>query len=529
MRVLKKIAVLLPLILFSWFCRKPTVASWDVDVVLPLVNSNLNIKNFVGDSIFQPDNSGLLNINVTRTITAVKLDSLIKIPDTTIVNTFTVPAVIPTTLTPGQTLTFFPPSELAFNLSNGVALKKIDIRSGQLQVKFSNDLAEPLDLVYKITSATKNGAPLVFSEKVPPGVNSLVKTYDLSGYSLNMRGLSGTIYNTIVQTYTVIVDPIANPVVVNYGQGAKAELTYSSLVPDYIEGYFGQQNIAIPLDTTRLDFLKNVQASNFQLSSATFNFKLINEFGAEFSGNLSNIKSVNSVANTVVNLSTNQLANININRATRVGTTVFPSVKTISLTTSNSNITGFLSNLPDKLTYEGNIKVNPLGNLSGYNDFAFYNTGIKVLADINIPLKFNADYFILSSTANIDFTNIKQLDRVNYGELIISASNGYPFNAKLQAYLLGESGEVIDSLLVPGSNIIQQGLTDGQNVVYLSTRSELRMPLSKAKIESLKKSKKVKIQTYFIMPPNPPEIKIYENYSFDVNIRAELNYNVQRK
>jgi hypothetical protein len=31
------------------------------------------------------------------------------------------------------------------------------------------------------------------------------------------------------------------------------------------------------------------------------------------------------------------------------------------------------------------------------------------------------------------------------------------------------------------------------------------------------------------MPPNPPDIKIYENYKYNVNIVAELNYNVSRK
>jgi hypothetical protein len=265
------------------------------------------------------------------------------------------------------------------------------------------------------------------------------------------------------------------------------------------------------------------------LSSASFNFKIFNEFGAEFTGNLSNIKSVNTVNSNTVTLSTSQLSNININRATKAGTTVFPSIKTVSLTNSNSNITSFLSNLPHILTYQGNVKVNPLGNISGYNDFAFYNTGIKVIADINIPLKFNADYFKLVSTANVDFSNVKQLNHVNYGELIINASNGYPFECKLQAFLLDEQGATIDSLLWPGENIISRGLIDAQNVVYQPTRSKVRIPLGTGKIDKLKRSKKVRIESYFIMPPNPPDIKIYENYSLDVNIIAELNYRAERK
>jgi hypothetical protein len=528
-RILKKLAVVLPLLVLLWFCRKPTVASWDVDLVLPIVNSQLNIKNFLGDSIFKPDNNGLLNLSVTRTITAVKLDSLIELPDTTIVNSFTVPAVIPATLTPGQVLTGFPVGELIFDVGNGAALKKIDIRSGILKVKFVNDLSEPLDLIYKINSASKNGQTLIILETVPPNKDTLYKSYDLAGYSLSMTGTAGVTYNTIVQTSTVIVNPAANTTTVGYGMGVKAILSYSKITPDYVEGYFGKQTIDIPLDTTRLDFLKNFEASNFMLSSASFNFRILNEFGAEFTSNLSNIKAVNSKNGSIVALTTNQLSNININRATKTGTTVFPTVKTVSLNTSNSNITGFLSNLPDKLTYQGNVKLNPLGNLAGYGDFAFYGTGIKVLADINIPLKFNADYFKLQSLANIDFSNVAQLDNMNYGEFIISASNGYPFKAQIQAYLLDDQMQVVDSLFTPGLNYLERGQIDAQNVVYLPTRSELRVAIHKTRIEKLKKSKKVKLVTYLLLPPNPPDIKIYEHYSLDVNIVAELNYNVQRK
>ncbi|MBI2721077.1 MAG: hypothetical protein HYX39_02765 [Bacteroidetes bacterium] len=529
MRILIKTIVFLLVIALLSFCRKPTGAFWDVDVTLPLVNSELNIKNFLGDSVFKPDNTGLLNLAITRTLTAVKLDSLIKLPDTTIVNSFTIPAVFPTTLTPGQTLTFFPPSELTFDIGNAVALKRVDVRAGQMRIRFTNDLAEPLQLIYKIVSATKNGQTLIVSETVPPKPDSLIRYVDLAGYSLAMTGLNGNTYNTIVQTYTVIVDPAANPAVVTYGQGAHAKVSYSKIIPQYLEGYFGQQTITLPLDTTKLDILKNVQASNFLLSSASLNFRVINEFGAEFTSNLSNIKSINSQSANSVNLSTMQLSNININRATKAGTSIYPSSKTISLTTTNSNITDFLSNLPNKLTYQGSVKVNPLGNLSGYNDFAYYNTGIKVVADINIPLKFTADYFKLASIAHINFSNVDQLNKINYGQLLINTSNGYPFQAKLQAYLLNDQGLVIDSLLTPGANSIERGLIDAQNVVYQATRSQIRIPLTKQKIENLKKSTKVKLLSYFIMPPNPPEIKIFENYTLDVNILAEVNYRVERK
>lgn len=521
---------LLILVLFFSGCRKPTSANWDVDVVLPLVKSELNIKNFAGDSIFKSDNTGLLHFNVTREITSIKLDSLLKLPDTTVIKSFTIPLF--TSFPPGYAINIFPASELKFDISNGVALKRVDMKSGKLRVKFTNDLAQPLDLLYVIPGAIKNGQPFSIFETIPPLPAVLEKTYDISGYSFNMQGITGTRYNTIVQTNTVYVSPTATANVdVAYGQGPKVELGYEGLVPAYVEGYFGQQNISIPLDTAKLNLVENFHAQNFMLSDATLNFNILNEFGAEFSGSLANIKSINSFAGNVVPLSTNQLSNININRATKSGTTVFPSVKNISFTSTNSNIVPFLSNLPDKLTYQGNISVNPLNpsNISGYNDFAFYDKGIRVLADIDIPMRFNADYFRLKSKTAVDFSGIEQLDDVRSGNFVILATNDYPFKAKLQAYLLDGQDQVIDSLFVQGKNIIEAGQLNNQNIVTAPVDSRVLIPIDIPKVTKLRRTKSIQIVTYFLMPPNPPDIKIYDTYKFKINILAELNYNVTRK
>ncbi len=530
MRLFKKICLFGALIPLFFSCRKPTVANWDVDVALPLVNSQLNIKNFIGDSIFKADNTGLLNLVVNREITAIKLDSLIAIPDTAFVRSFTVfVGLQPVKVAPGKSFNQFPSTEIDFNINNGVALKRVDMRSGLLSIAFSNTLTQPLDMTYMIPNATRNGQPFTIFETIPPGKNSLLKEYDLTGFSFNMTGLTGNSYNSISQTYTMAINPNADTALVGNGEIARIEVGYKKLVPQYIEGYFGQQVIKVPLDTAKLDLVKNFYASNFLLNDANLKFRILNEFGAEFSAALSNIKSINSLNNTSVALTTGQLSYININRATQAAGTIFPSIKEIELNKLNSNILPFLSNLPDKLTSQGIVKVNPLGNISGYHDFAFYDKGIHVIADINIPMRFNADYFRLKSNTVIDFKDVEQLDNVKSGNFVINATNGYPFKARLQAYLLDEAGKTIDSLFVPGKNTIEGGQLDNNNKVVAPFFSKVLVPVDAAKIANLRRSKSIQIITYFLMPPNPPDITIYEDYQFKVNIVAELTYNVERK
>jgi hypothetical protein len=509
-------------------CRKETVASWDVDITGPVVSSKLNIRHFISDSLFNTDANGVLNLNVNREVAYIKVDSLLKLPDTTIVNTYTVPFSI--TLNPGQSLGVLPPTSITFSIGNGVALKYGIVRKGKLNVKYSNTLTQPLDFLYVLPGVRKNNMPFTISESIPPGNNSLIKSYALDGYDIDLTAGNAANYNTLAQTYTISLSAAAQSVQANFGDGAKVELSYSEIVPEYVRGYFGQQVVPVNIDTARLDVFKNFNAINFQLSDATLDFRIINEFGAEFSGALSNIKSINTLNQYTVPLNTQQLSVININRAYEVNNTISSTVKLLSLNKNNSNILAFLSNLPNKLTYAGNINLNPLGNTSGFTDFAHYNTGIKVLADINIPMKFQATAFVLQSVTPINFSTLDQLDNVNYGSFIVSAKNGYPFDAIVQAYIIDEQNNVIDSLFMPGNNTIAKGITNSQHVVVSPSSQRLSIDFDNAKLQNIKKGRNMRITARLNMPtPQPPDITIQENYEIDIDIILDVNYKVKRK
>ncbi|MDI1355102.1 MAG: hypothetical protein PSX36_09295 [bacterium] len=518
--------IFLVLTLF-WGCRKPTTANWDVDVIIPVVNSSLNIRNFVGDTLFTKDNTGLLHFSYNREIAALKMDSLLKIPDTTITKSFLNDFWLPITLKPGDSIPI-PASDLKFDFGNGMSLKQTDIRSGTLLVKFSNDVTQPMDLEYKLPGTTKNGLPFVIKETIPPGKNSLIKTYKMDGYSMNLQGANGTRYNTISQTFKLSLNPSAQQVDVPPNKGAAVEVTYTELVPEFVLGYFGQQLVDIPTDTTFTDFNKNFKASEFMLSEATLKFTIVNEFGVDFSGNISNVKSINTIASKTLSLINDQLATININRASRSGTTLFPTTKVLTFNNSNSNIAAFISNLPNKICYGGEIKMNPVppGNISGYNDFAFYNTGIRILADIDIPMRFSANYFELSSDAGVDFSTTTQLDKVKQGRFVIYAQNGFPFSAQLQGYMYDAQNNLLDSIFIAGANTIDRGQLNADNIVISRGKTTLYIPVDLAKIANLKKTTRIKVRSLLLMPPNPPEIKLMDTYTLDIKIVAEVNYNV---
>jgi hypothetical protein len=145
---------------------------------------------------------------------------------------------------------------------------------------------------------------------------------------------------------------------------------------------------------------------------------------------------------------------------------------------------------------------------------------------VDIPLRYSADRFRLETVAGTDFSDIKQLDYVRGGNFVISVTNGYPFDANIQVYMQDVNGAVIDSLLLAGANVMKRGQLDANNKVVAPSSSDLLVPANQEKASKLKKTKSLRIKATFQMPANPPDIPIYDNYQFDVKVRAELLYNI---
>lgn len=529
---LQKIAVIvLFCALFFISCRKSFETDWDVDVAAPIARSSLTIKNFFGDTLFQTDAGGLLHLAFSKKIAGFQLDSLIKIPDTTIIQSY--PLFDNFTVTPGMQIPGFPQTQdINFKINAGVELKKAIIQDGILKILYSNTFTQPLDFELTLPSTTKWGVPFQIKETIPPGVNSLPKFYDISGYNVVLTGMNNNKINTLPQTVNVKVSQNAQTASTYSTQLVKAEISYTHLLPYYLEGYFGEQQIDLPYDSVSLNISNSLQADNFKINSAYINFKIVNEFGVDVNAQLNNIKSVNTFSNSSVMLNASGLSNVNINRASKtsqLSNPVFPSVKTISVNTTNSNLKPFLENLPDYLTYSGKITINPLGNISGSNDFAFYGTGISIFADVDMPLQIQANSFKLTNTTAIDLSGVNQLDNINSGDIVIQAVNGFPFNAVMQGYLLDENKNIIDSIFTTPGNTINRGIVDASNIVVQPVYTKVLIPLTPSKIQNLKKSKSVKFTSQFNLPPQPPDIKILDSYKLDLVLGIDVNYKVRKK
>ena len=531
MRFFGKSITLLFLLSAFICCKKET--SWDVDLAIPLAKSHLNISNFFGDTIFKADQTGLLHIAFSKELINYTMDNLVKLPDTTVSITYTVPFSSP--ISAGVQIASNATSndkEITFNLNAGVELNRALVKKGFLKIEYKNTYAQPLLFNYIINSATLWGSQLSINQVIS-GNSSLVKMYPLDGYNINLTGVSGNKVNTLVQTYTISTDASGTADVIQAGQGLVVKLSFTDIVPEYIQGYFGQQDLSFGPDSASFGFLQNFSPNNLILTQSAINFRIINEFGIEMSSSINSLKSIKTAPYTIVTLNSgNLLQSINVNRASKTNNPsnpVFPWFKQININSSNSNLNPFLQNLPNYLGYSVKATVNPLGNISGANDFAYYGRGLKVIADVDIPLALSANYFKLINFSKADLTQLKELNNVNSCEINLQARNNYPFRAQIQGYMLNDQNQIIDSLFIPGQNSVDAGITDINNNVLNYVDSKLVAVFDKTKIQNLTQCKQIKFVSYLYLPNQPTPIKISESSYLDLIVSAFLNYNVKSK
>lgn len=513
-------------------CKKET--AWDIDAAFPIAKSHLDLRNFFGDSLFKADPSGLLHLDYTAQILNLTMDNLVKLPDTAI--TIGYISFFNASLNPGDliyTNASTPANqEITFDVANGVQLNKAIVRSGYLKIEYLNTYAQPINFDYDINSAKLWGTVFHVNQVIPGGSSSspasFTSYYSLKDYELNLTGIANNKINTLVQTYSIKTDPSGVADVLHLGEGLNIKLSFIDIVPEYVQGYFGQQDLTFGPDSAHFGLLNNFNTSNFKLTQSSFQFSIINELGVELSSTINKLKSIKINPYNAITLNSGSLLqSINVNRAGKTNVPsnpVFPVVKNITLNHSNSNLNPFLENIPNYLSYSVKAKLNPLGNISAGNDFAYYGHGLKVMAHVDIPLAVSADYFKLISYNNTDFNELKQLNNVNSCELTLTAKNNYPFYAKLQAYLLDESNTVIDSLFLPTDNKINAALTDVSNTVINAVDTKIVFTIANTKLEHLKQCKQIKFVSAMYFSNQPTPIKITADSYLDLILSANVNY-----
>jgi hypothetical protein len=501
---------------------------WDVDALVPVAVTSLTPENLFGDTLLSYNSDQSVNLRYDGDIYDIPVDTLLEIPDTGFLYNFSIPFQVD--ITGGTALDVYN-NYIKFNVPN-IVINYTEILSGQLALKVSSYIPRNVEITLTCEKALKNGLPLTLTDIVSPAQLPSPTVYtrlvDLSGYSFDLTGDDGTEGNRLRMKISCKVENGAPVYTAPPNQKLiDSEVRFVSTKPYYAKGAIKKQNLKISTDTALLDFMKIVRSGQLNLQDLSLKLTITNGVGADLQAYIAGLTGVNSRNGNIVSLTHPLIGSaLNIDRAVDQHWQIppfIPSSNEIIFTTGNSNVKQFVENLPDKIKFNGSFLINPLGNVSGANDFIYSSSksGIRLTADA--PLAFSFNQLILADTISYDLTNNVEASRVAYADVRIFAENKYPFECSLQTYTLNDVNQISDSLVTGG--IIPAASIGPDLKVTGPVNTILNITLADQKKSNFLNSKKIFFKVRFHTPTGQI-LTVYSGYTLNLKLVASFRYRI---
>ena len=508
--------------------------SWDTQILAPVVNASMSINNIITSSYIKNNPDSTVSLVFTDSLYNLNIDTIVTIPDTVlnydetnILGTQTInPGTEMFVSTPNPTTTIYPIGSV--ELTEGI------LQSGYLIFAIRNPLSQPVDYYYKVLNVIK-GTDTLHVDTVIKAFQSLTIKIPLNGYTINFKGPSGNGYNDITTSIEVYLDPSAIPVVIPSGDTVvSSKVSFTNVIPYYAKGYFGTTTKSFGPENVAFPVFNKIVAGTLNLQNVSVNLILTNGFGVDASLILSKLTS-NRNGDTIPLHATGVVGStIHVNRATATNSPapaspVNPSVLNFTINPTNSNIINWLNNMPTSIGYSLQVTTDPLGNVSGSNDFAYYGYGISANINVTIPLSLIANNLTLADTLAVNFAgSANTTQHIKSGTLTIYASNGFPFSAGLQLYLLNKNNIVYDSLFIPATQTINAAPVNAVTGIVTNPQSSvLTISLDAAHTQELFNTKNIILHARFNMGNLPSTYrKIYDYYQLGLKLVGNFDYQI---
>lgn len=507
-------------------CRKDAgPPKWDVDLLLPLVNGSLGIRDLIADSLLETGQDGVVMLRYSDVLFDLSLDTILQAPDTSFDHRFALPVPGPLQFGPG--VQFYDQQDVtSFDLGD-VQLRRLVLREGFLDLSLRNMIQSVVIGNFSLPGATLQGQTLMREQSVGPGTpdqpTTAVTTLDISGYSFDLRGPLGTGVNTLASSVSARLDPDGQGASVTNLDSLIALITYRGLVPQFALGYFGSQSYEADEETTSLDLFTAVIAGTIDLDQVTMRLSVTNGLGADVQVFIRELISENSRTGNTVPLSHAILNGpVNLTRALDLGWTAQPFVLERVLDNGNSNIDLFVENLPDRLRYALEVRLNPLGDISNGNDFLYHDSRIEARAELEIPLRFSATGLTLETIITPELGGGADAHALQSGRLMLFAENGFPFDAHVELAIVDEGGVVLSQVDVPGT--VPHGAIDGDGLVTAPGVGRLDVTLTTPQVDLLYTGGRFRLRAVLNTGQQGTLLPILEHYRIDLRITAAANY-----
>ncbi|MCW3127190.1 MAG: hypothetical protein JWO03_2848 [Bacteroidetes bacterium] len=416
----------------------------------------------------------------------------------------------------------------------------IDCKEGQLDVSITSSIHQPLDLTYQLVGAyDKLGHPLTAKTHVDAAQGSqlatFTQTYDLTGFAINLTGVDGTKFNTYTQVIKAHIDSNGIQTQISNSDSIHIQYFLRNIKPNYIKGYAGRDTISYAGNSpfSLADLFGGNSSNALKFDKASISVSIENGIGVDGQVIINNLTSINNNGTSVplVDHSATPVLGrqLYINKATDFPLT--PRTTTFNINSSTSNISAFISNLPNKIGYDVQIKTNPFGNRGTYDDFAYLTSHMKVNLNVDLPLSLIANNLTLRDSFNFSLGyNQKDVANIKDGVLHVILYNKFPLQANITLVAYDSAWHQLDTLL--NNAQIEAAPINSSCRATDPKKTMVNVNASAEVIDKLRFSQHAILTVVFNTKSsnatcNGQYLKIYSDYNINATITGDFNYKIK--
>lgn len=399
------------------------------------------------------------------------------------------------------------------------------IKKGNVYVKSSSTIQDTVYFWYKIPNATLNGDTFQFYVEIPPSQNgetvTIEKMYPFDGYDFDFTGKDGTKTNTFFNILRGRIHQSEKIISLSLLDTISLIIEVEKMVPEYVEGYLGQEKFSTGEQTIDIDLSKFLPKGDLSFENVNTSLIFQNSLGVDGKINIKKMESINTKTKE------NKVLTPSNDLIIASGQKNSNNYETITSKATIDNTTDLFNSKPNQLKFDFDVEINPEGNNNHFGDYVHSSNQLITGVEIEIPLAFKAKNLILQDTTDFLEKEFSVPDGINESILSIVAHNQFPLEANVIVYFTDENYQLIDSLT--SNQLIEAGIVNSTSKkVEKATISKIDFPVSKAKLNHLLTAKKV-IFKGILSTEGTDFQKIYDTYSLNFSLVGNVEYQIKGK
>lgn len=351
----------------------------------------------------------------------------------------------------------------------------IQAKSGTLRYTMANPHPEDVQVVITLEDALKDGVALQWPFTIPaaPATTDPTMqqgTISLADYQLDLS-------DGFRVSYTATLATSGSPVGLHPFLLDMQDIDHS-----YLQGYFGQFELATELDSVHFGFLDKWEQGVLDFVDPTITFQVHSTYGLpiDFRKGVLGFHTFRNGYTEIVNADLSDGVSLKYPNLSEVGSAL---TTTIPLNASNSNVASIISGVPYQLDYLLIGAANPTGDTTLVN-FVTDSARVDVDVEVNIPIYGTARNFRFEEVFDFDTEGMKELERAG---IKLVAENGFPIEARVQLYFLDMDGGIVDSLYTDTvTPTMRAARVDGNGDVTQVETTERLSEFSTVRFEAIK-------------------------------------------